>query len=88
MLEMLKENEFKKMYRAPRDKLNKIRNPNIEIRNKLRDKSQIGKILKRRIRRKLVWRFTKFENCFEFRISCFEFLFLAFRRDYLYWSCL
>jgi hypothetical protein len=55
---------------VPRRQRNKIRNPNIEIRNKLKDLNP-----KYEIRNGFVWNFLIFDhlNCFEFRISSFEF---------------
>jgi len=56
---------------APRP-TNKIRNPNIEIRNKLTDKQISNRENpKPRIRRKLVWNFIYFGHLKLFRISDF-----------------
>jgi hypothetical protein len=58
---------------VPRRQRNKIRNPNIEIRNKLKDLNP-----KYEIRNGFVWNFLIFDHLKLFRISDFEFRICSF----------
>ena len=65
-------NHFDKVYRARR-KENKIRNPNIEFRNKPKDLNSNDEV-----RNGPVWRFLIFDHLKMFRISDFEFRVCSF----------